>query len=148
MKYLKYFEATEDPDMIRITTDEIKECFYDLEDEGWVIRVESRKKMFHARDVIKTGNNFTASVIPYIEVRITKTFNEPRLGKKLKLYRDPSKEAKDLSESEEFKGCLGCLNSRLEEHNLFIKSNKVDGMIDGSKISILIYRKSDENYIQ
>ncbi len=129
MKYLKYFESSEENTQMGITTEEVKECFYDLSDEGWVVNVRFYKTLR------QNGNTLgTLELIPLIEIRIHKKSPE-------KVY---TPELMNLQGSEVYKGCMGLLNGRLSEYDLGIEFDKIEPMMNGSQIKILIYRKSDK----
>jgi hypothetical protein len=138
MRYLKYFESSEENTQMGITTDEVKECFYDLSDEGWVVNVRFSKRMMNAK-VDSLAGKISMDLIPSIEIKIHKKFPE-------KVF---TQELMGLQESEVYKGCVELLNGRLSEYDLFIEFDKIERVqhTDGSQIFILIYRKSDENLI-
>lgn len=129
MRYLKYFESSEENTQMGITTEEVKECFYDLSDEDWVVNVRFYKTLR------QNGNTLgTLELIPLIEIKIHKKLPE-------KVY---APELMNLKDSEVYKGCMGLLNGRLSEYDLGIEFDKVEPMMNGSQIKILIYRKSDK----
>lgn len=137
MNYIKYFEGVEDTQM-GISSDEIRECFYDLSDEKeWTIIIRFAKKLYNTK-VNKEKGEVSMYLLPYLEIKIYKMLPE----------KSSVVEMQELKESELFKGCLESLLGRLNEHNLFIRNNQVERMVSGgSQIFILIYRKSDENYV-
>lgn len=143
MIYLKHFENFENTQM-GITEDEIKECFYDLSDDGWVVAVKFDKKMKSSKlnkaELIYKAKSSSIEdifmdLIPFIGVKIHKKFPEKSF----------TQELMDLQESKTYKSCVGSLLGRLEEHELLIDHDKIERLPDGGcQIFILICRKSDE----
>ena len=145
MKYLKFFEDKEDTQM-GITADEVKECFYDLSDEGWSVVVRFAKKLRNAK-LDREKGGMIMELLPYLEIKIHKGFANKILGPDL--IR--------LEQSGLYKDCISKLRGRLDEHDLVVinnpKYNSNMGQVvqlpnGGFQIYILIYRKSDENYIK
>jgi len=146
MKYLKFFEGVKENTQMGITTEEVKECFYDLTDEGWIVNVRFAKKLSNAK-LDKEKGGMIMDLLPYLEIKIHKghvnKFTHSRMIQ--------------LELSEVYKECISKLNGRLDEHDLVVvnnpKYNSHTGQIEqlpngGFQIYILIYRKSDENYIK
>ncbi len=156
MRYLKYFEDLEENTQMGITEEEIKECFYDLEDEGWKISVDFKKKFSIDRKKVTKQNitdllmpgSFEFDLIPYLSVNISRPEMHSRVIK-IDDIEFVNKITVELTDTNIYKGCIGLLSSRLEDYNLFMCKEKIevrDNGRFGSQIKILIYRKSDENY--
>lgn len=145
MKYLKFFEGVEDTQM-GISTDEVKECFYDLTDEGWTVVVKFDKKLKSQKNDNKPGmTEILMDLIPFLEIKIHKGH----------VNKISDTELIRLEQSELYKDCISKLKGRIDEHGLVVinnpKYNHSCGQVEqlpngGFQIFILIYRKSDENY--
>lgn len=145
MKYLKIFEGSKNS-LMDIYSDDIKECFYDLSDNGWVINTRFAKKMFSSKGKFSfqkvSNGEMDLELLPYIEVKIHKKFRPNGTP-----VNSSVTELQDLQESILYKECMNIFKSVLDEHGLFISQEKVERLSSGgSQIYILIYRKSDENY--
>lgn len=151
MRYLKHFESFEDNTQMGITTDEVKECFYDLSDEGWDIRTRFAKKMFNSKGIpqhfdtnTKPQGKINLELIPYLEIKIHKKSRPNGTPINSSIV-----ELQDLQETDTYKHCMSLFSGRLDEYDLFISVEAVQRIVSGgSQIYILIYRKLDENYIK
>ena len=138
MRHLKYFENSSKIELnqFNIIPEEIRECFYDIEDEGdWSIIVKFVKKLTNS-SIDKSIGTISMSLIPVIELKI---YKKPPL-------KISAVEMQEFKKSEIYKNCINLLNGRLLDNNLFIKTDVIENISNGgSQIFILIYRKSDEN---
>lgn len=143
MKYLKYFESIEDRFYSKeygISPDELKYYFTDLSDNGWVINIGFHKK-FYKFDVHEPmrSDDIKLGLIPYIEVTITKDW--PRFD--VSIWQ-ATNYLNELINSEEYLEIMEVVSLRLSDENLFIQKQ----YIENKQIHILIYRKTDENYVK
>ncbi len=141
MKYLKYFESSED--YIRdygLTPDDVKFLFTDLIDLGWIVNVRFYKKLYKLdiHEPIKQGD-INLGLVPYIDINITKDW--PRYN--VSIWQ-ATKILNDLINSEEYLEIIDVASHRLADENLFIQKQH----IENKQIHILIYRKTDKNYIK
>ncbi len=141
MKYLKYFESSED--YIRdygLTPDDVKFLFTDLIDLGWIVNVRFYKKLYKLdiHEPIKQGD-INLGLVPYIDINITKDW--PRYD--VSIWQ-ATKILNDLINSEEYLEIIDVSSHRLADENLFIQKQH----IENKQIHILIYRKTDKNYIK
>ncbi len=141
MKYLKYFESSED--YIRdygLTPDDVKFLFTDLIDLGWIVNVRFYKKLYKLdiHEPIKQGD-INLGLVPYIDINITKDW--PRYD--VSIWQ-ATKILNDLINSEEYLEIIDVASHRLADENLFIQKQN----IENKQIHILIYRKTDKNYIK
>lgn len=145
MKKLKYFESTEysfeDDYHIHygITPEELIYFFTDIIDEGWIVRTRFLKKLYNLGEKEENKNEFTLGLIPYISVTITK--NWPRF--EVSIY-NANNQLNDLINSEEYKNILQVISDRLSDIDMYIHKQS----IENKQLNILIYRKTDKNYVQ
>lgn len=141
MRYLKAFESNAS-DRLGIDINDVKECFYDLSDNGWVINTRFAKRLKNAKvdkGVNKWAGVVSMDLVPYLEIRIHMKFP----------LRVSIMTLQELQESDSYKDCMSLLNWFLNDHELFIEQEKVERIKSGgSQIYILIYRKLDQNYIK
>jgi len=141
MRYLKAFESNAS-DRLGIDINDVKECFYDLSDNGWVINTRFAKRLKNAKvdkGVNKWAGVVSMDLVPYLEIRIHMKFP----------LRVSIMTLQELQESDSYKDCMSLLNGFLNDHELFIEQEKVERIKSGgSQIYILIYRKLDQNYIK
>ena len=140
MKYLKTFESSEELEF-GVTPEDIGYLFTDISDNGWKVDVSFLKKLFDFKYTDKSiFKKF--SLIPYIEVSISKpTPHEQRFN------RSPWNEAQELksfTESDEFQEIIEVASLRLDELELYIQKLSYVN----NTFNILIYRKTDQNYIK
>ena len=143
MKNLKYFESSQEEDYLRdygTTPDELIYFFTDLIDEGWIVRTRFYKKLykFDVNEPMKEGD-VKLGLIPYIGITVTK--NWPRF--ETSIYQ-ANKELTNLINSNTYLGILDVASNRLKDIGLFIQRQ----YIENKQLNILIYRKTDENYIK
>ena len=140
MKYLKTFESNEEELEFGVTPDDIRYLFTDISDNGWRVDVRFLRKLFDFKQtdmpILKFG------LIPYIQVSISKpTPHTDRFS------RSPWNEAQELQsfvESDEFKEVIEVASLRLDESELYIQKQSYVN----TAFNILIYRKTDQNYIK
>lgn len=140
MKYLKTFESNEEELEFGVTPDDIRYLFTDISDNGWRLDVRFLRKLFDFKQtetpILKFG------LIPYIQVSISKpTPHNDRFS------RSPWNEAQELQsfvESDEFKEIIEVASLRLDELELYINKQSYVN----NAYNILIYRKTDQNYIK
>jgi len=142
MRHLKTFESESASDRLGIDINDVKECFYDLSDNGWVINTRFAKRLRNAKvekGVNKWDGVVSMDLVPYLEIRIHMKFP----------LRVSVMTLQELQEKDTYKDCITQLKGILNDHDLFISQEKVERIKSGgSQIYILIYRKSDENYIK
>ena len=140
MKYLKTFESNEEELEFGVTPDDIRYLFTDISDNGWRLDVRFLRKLFDFKQtdtpILKFG------LIPYIQISISKpTPHNDRFS------RSPWNEAQELQsfiESDEFKEIIEVASLRLDELELYINKQSYVN----NAYNILIYRKTDQNYIK
>ena len=78
MKHLKKFFENQEEDYIKyygLYPEDIKDMFIDLIDDGWVINVDFKKKLFQYKTLINSpvdDKDLILNLQPVIEVRIKK----------------------------------------------------------------------------
>ena len=139
MKYLKTFESSEELEF-GVTPEDIEYLFTDISDNGWKVDVRFLRKLFDFKHTDKPILKF--GLVPYIEVSISKpTPVEQRFN------RSPwieSQELKSFTESDEFQEIIEVASLRLDELELYIQKLSYVN----NTFNILIYRKTDQNYIK
>jgi hypothetical protein len=142
MKYLKTFENSEEEIEFGVTPEDIKYLFTDISDNGWKVDVRFLKKLFDFRRLSDNDSDLKFGLIPYIKVSISKpTPVEQRFN------RSEWKEIQELNayiNSEEYKEIIEVVSLRLDELGLYINKQAPENR----QFNILIYRKTDENYIK
>ena len=135
MKFLKKYEAFDfKNEGILIADEEVEECFDELKDDDWIVRIKYDSK-FVSHKVDKTEAKFY--FIPFLQIRI------------LKILMKQSENYQKLMDSNEYKEAIARLKDRLEEYDHFIGTEQIERITGGgSQINILIYRKTDENLIK
>ena len=131
MKYLKTFESSEE---LGVTPEDIEYLFTDISDNGWKVDVRFLRKLFDFKHTDKPILKF--GLIPYIEVSISKpTSVEQRFNRS---------QWNEIQESDEFKEIIEVASLRLDELELYIQKLSYVN----NSFNILIYRKTDQNYIK
>ena len=139
MKYLKTFENSEELEF-GVTPEDIEYLFTDISDNGWKIDVNFSRKLFDFKGTDKPILKF--SLIPYIEVSISKpTPFEQRFNRS---QWNEIQELKSFTESDEFQEIIEVASLRLDELELYIQKLSYVN----NTFNILIYRKTDQNYIK
>lgn len=139
MKYLKTFENSEELEF-GVIPEDIKYLFTDISDDGWKVDVKFLRKLFDFKQTDKPILKF--ELIPYIEVSISKpTPFEQRFSRS---QWNEIQELKSFTESDEFKEIIEVASLRLDELELYIQKQSYVN----NTFNILIYRKTDQNYIK
>jgi hypothetical protein len=139
MKYLKTFENSEELEF-GITPEDIEYLFTDISDNGWKVDVKFLRKLFDFKHTDKPILKF--GLIPYIEISISKpTPVEQRFNRS---QWNEIQELKSFTESDEFQEIIEVASLRLDELELYIQKLSYVN----NAFNILIYRKTDQNYIK
>ena len=139
MKYLKTFESSEELEF-GVTPEDIEYLFTDISDNGWKVDVKFLRKLFDFKHTDKPILKF--GLIPYIEVLISKpTPFEQRFNRS---QWNEIQELKSFTESDEFQEIIEVTSLRLDELELYIQKLSYVN----NTFNILIYRKTDQNYIK
>ena len=139
MKYLKTFENSEELEF-SITPEDIEYLFTDISDNGWKVDVRFLRKLFDFKQTDKPILKF--ELIPYIEVSISKP--TPVSDRFSRSPWNESQELQSFVESDEFKEIIEVASLRLDELELYIQKQSYVN----NTYNILIYRKTDQNYIK
>ena len=134
MKHLKKFFENQEEDYIKyygLYPEDIKDMFIDLIDDGWVINVDFKKKLFQYKTLINSpvdDKDLILNLQPVIEVRIKKNniLNYMRRS-------EIESELHKLVQSEEM---IDVASSRLKDYGLFIMYN----YLELDYLKILIYK--------
>ena len=139
MKYLKTFESSEKLEF-SVTPEDIEYLFTDISDNGWKVDVKFLRKLFDFKHTDKPILKF--GLIPYIEVSISKpTPFEQRFNRS---QWNEIQELKSFTVSDEFQEIIEVASLRLDELELYIQKLSYVN----NAFNILIYRKTDQNYIK
>ena len=139
MKYLKTFESSEELEF-GVTPEDIEYLFTDISDNGWKVDVKFLRKLFDFKHTDKPILKF--GLIPYIEISISKpTPVEQRFNRS---QWNEIQELKSFTESDEFQEIIEVASLRLDELELYIQKLSYVN----NAFNILIYRKTDQNYIK
>lgn len=144
MKHLKKLFESSEKEYIKhygITPDELIYFFTDISDEGWEVTVRFMKKMYNSTQTQPMNDSDVKfGLIPYIQTEISK--------KEIANYRTETniaeKDLNGLLNSELLLETIDVVSKRLSDIGLFIKKYSIENRV----LVILIYRKSDENYIK
>jgi hypothetical protein len=130
MKNLKYFESVDDYSEWGIELQTIEEMFYDISDLGWLIRVNSSKRLVRQNTI---SDNIEFEFQYYIKVVIYKPFNS--------IDRDKIRqELNQLIKSTIFIETLEEVKLRLEFFDYEISDTDTN---NGRNLEITITKKSD-----
>ena len=137
MKHLKKFFENQEEDYIKyygLYPEDIKDMFIDLIDDGCVINVDFKKKLFQYKTLINSpvdDKDLILNLQPVIEVRIKKNniLNYMRRS-------EIESELHKLVQSEEMKEIIDVASSRLKDYGLFIMYN----YLELDYLKILIYK--------
>ena len=137
MKHLKKFFENQEEDYIKyygLYPEDIKDMFIDLIDDGWMINVDFKKKLFQYKTLINSpvdDKDLILNLQPVIEVRIKKNniLNYMRRS-------EIESELHKLVQSEEMKEIIDVASSRLKDYGLFIMYN----YLELDYLKILIYK--------
>jgi hypothetical protein len=139
MKYLKTFESSEELEF-GVTPEDIEYLFTDISDNGWKVDVKFLRKLFDFKHTDKPILKF--GLVPYIEVSISKpTPFEQRFNRS---QWNEIQELKSFTVSDEFQEIIEVASLRLDELELYIQKLSYVN----NTFNILIYRKTDQNYIK
>jgi hypothetical protein len=139
MKYLKTFENSEEIEF-GVTPEDIEYLFTDISDNGWKVDVRFLRKLFDFKNTDKPILKF--GLIPYIQVSISKpTSVEQRFNRS---QWNEIQELNAFTNSDEFKEIIEVASLRLDEFELYIQKQSYVN----NEFNILIYRKTDQNYIK
>jgi hypothetical protein len=139
MKYLKTFENSEEIEF-GVTPEDIEYLFTDISDNGWKVDVRFLRKLFDFKHTDKPILKF--GLIPYIQVSISKpTSVEQRFNRS---QWNEIQELNAFTNSDEFKEIIEVASLRLDEFELYIQKQSYVN----NEFNILIYRKTDQNYIK
>ena len=139
MKYLKTFENSEELEF-GVAPEDIEYLFTDISDNGWGVDVKFLRKLFDFKHTDKPILKF--GLIPYIEVSISKpTPFEQRFNRS---QWNEIQELTSFTESDEFREIIEVTSLRLDELELYIQKLSYVN----NAFNILIYRKTDQNYIK
>jgi hypothetical protein len=136
MKHLKKFFENQEEDYIKyygLYPEDIKDMFIDLIDDGWMVNVDFKKKLFQYKTLIDSpvdDKYITLNLQPVIEVRIKKNL----FG--FMTRSEIESELHKLVQSEEMKEIIDVSSSRLKDYGLFISMCNME--LDYLKI--LIYK--------
>lgn len=136
MKHLKKFFENQEEDYIKyygLYPEDIKDMFIDLVDDGWMINVDFKKKLFQHSAIINSplvDKDITLKLQPVIEVRIKKNLFGFMTRSEIEI------ELHKLVQSEEMKEIIDVTSSRLKDYGLFISMYNME--LDYLKI--LIYK--------
>ena len=136
MKHLKKFFENQEEDYIKhygLYPEDIKDMFIDLVDDGWMINVDFKKKLFQHSAIINShlvDKDITLKLQPVIEVKIKKNLFGFMTRSEIEI------ELHKLVQSEEMKEIIDVATSRLKDYGLFISMYNME--LDYLKI--LIYK--------
>jgi len=137
MKYLKTFENSEEIEF-GVTPEDIEYLFTDISDNGWVVNVRFMKKLYD----FSTGTRqhlLKFDLIPYIQISISKNWDRFEVSPWL-----ATQHLNELLNSEEYKEIIEVASLRLDDLGYYIQKQYVER----KHLNILIYRKTDQNYIK
>ena len=138
MKYLKYFESSEDD--LGLDIDELKYYFTDLEDVGFTVRLRTSTKLVQSKSSDLT--HFDFNMVNFIKVRIMK--NPIGIGRSTKNYHQ--NQLKLFMMSDLFNEVIDVAKDRLSDKNLFIDDDSIQ--VENSYITINIYKNEDIDKIK
>lgn len=137
MKYLKTFENSEEIEF-GVTPKDIEYLFTDISDNGWIVNVRFMKKLYD----FSTGTRqhlLKFDLIPYIQITISKNWDRFEVSPWL-----ATQHLNELLNSEEYKEIIEVVSLRLDDLGYYIQKQYVER----KQLNILIYRKTDQNYIK
>lgn len=138
MKYLKYFESSEDD--LGFDIDELKYYFTDLEDAGCDVRLRTSTKLVQSKSSDLT--HFDFNMVNFIKVRIMKNPIGP--GRTTKNYHQNQLGLFMMSDL--FNEVIDVAKDRLSDKNLFIDDDSIQ--VENSYITINIYKNEDMDKIK
>ena len=138
MKYLKYFESSEDD--FGFDIDELKYYFTDLEDAGCTVRLRTSTKLIQSKSSDLT--HFDFNMVNFIKVYIIKNPIGP--GRTTKNYHQ--NQLKLFMMSDLFNEVIDVAKDRLSDKNLFIDDDSTQ--VNGAIITLNIYKNEDMDKIK
>ena len=138
MKYLKYFESSEDD--LGFDIDELKYYFTDLEDAGFTVRLRTSNKLIQSKSY--DLKHFDFNMVTFIKVQIIKNPIGP--GRTTKNYHQ--NQLKLFMMSDLFNEVIDVAKDRLSDKNLFIDDDSIQ--VENSYITINIYKNEDMDKIK
>jgi hypothetical protein len=129
MKYLKYFESSEE-----LTEEKIKEMFLDISDMDWNVQVLKTEELMQKGD--NNYNNFEFEFVNFFRVRIFKIHTSRRWDVEQK------KEIENLLNSDIYKEVIEVANERLNDFGWYIDMKTLS--TEFSKITFNIYKYEDK----
>jgi hypothetical protein len=136
MRYLKTFESEEIE--FGVTSEDIEYLFTDLSDNGWIVDVKLMRKLYD----FSTGTRkpmLKFALLPYIQITISKNWDRFEISPWL-----ATQYLNELLNSEEYKEIIEVASLRLDDLGYYIQKQYVER----KHLNILIYRKTDQNYIK
>ena len=134
MKHLKKFFESQEEDYIKyygLYPEDIKDMFVELSDDGWMVNVDFKKKLFQHRAIINSplvDKDITLKLQPVIEVKIKKNLFGFMTRSEIEI------ELHKLVQSEEVKEIIDVASSRLEDYGYRIRIYNLE--LDHLKILI------------
>lgn len=136
MKYLKKFESSEELEF-GVIPEDIEYLFTDLSDNGWIVDIKFMKKLYDFS--IGTRQHLKFVLLPYIQISISKNWERFEVSPWL-----ATQYLNELLNSEEYKEIIEVASLRLDDLGYYIQKQYVER----KQLNILIYRKTDQNYIK
>lgn len=137
MKYLKTFENSEEIEF-GVTPEDIEYLFTDISDNGWIVDVKFMRKLYD----FSTGTRkplLKFALLPYIQISISKNWDRFEVSPWLS-----TQYLNDLLNSKEYKEIIEVASLRLDDLGYYIQKQ----FVERKQLNILIYRKTDQNYIK
>ena len=139
MKYLKYItESSNFP----ISLEELKDFFWDIEENGWVVQPLFRERLFRASEMTDI---LTIKKMSLMYVIIFKSYNQDQRFYYSKFKR--SQDLENLKKSDLYKQTIEVVSNRLKDFGLFISSDEIDSSTVVELI-IIITREEDKEFIK
>ena len=139
MKYLKYItESSNFP----VSLEELKDFFWDIEENGWVVRPLFRERLFRVSEMTDI---LTLRKMSLMYVRIFKSYNQDQRFDYSKFKR--SQDLENLKKSDLYKQTIEVVSNRLKDFGLFISSDEIDSSTVVELI-IIIAREEDKEFIK
>lgn len=139
MKYLKYItESSNFP----ISLEELKDFFWDIEENGWIVQPLFRERLFRASEMTDI---LTLKKMSLMYVRIFKSYNQDQRFDYSKFKR--SQDLENLKKSDLYKQTIEVVSNRLKDFGLFISSDEIDSSTVVELI-IIITREEDKEFIK
>lgn len=145
MKYLKYItESSNFP----VSLEELKDFFWDIEENGWTVRPLFRERLFRASEMTDI---LTLRKMSLMYVRIFKSYNQDQRFDYSKFKR--VQDLENLKKSDLYKQTIEVVSNRLKDFGLFISSDEIDSStFQGSdlvvELIIIIAREEDKEFIK